>query len=107
MRITPIISQFLKGLKSAFIAAAGLRTSFSEAIADGISTGWDRVSPRLMKQVIIGAVLVTGVVWLGFGLGKLVESLLWNTPGLGHILVGLVFLLGGGWYLATQPTGVK
>ncbi|HLC93315.1 MAG TPA: hypothetical protein VJH23_06440 [archaeon] len=89
MSLETIIENFVKGLGSAALRAGALKAVLSSAIADGVEGGIDRAMPTLMKNTVLGSVILTGVFLFGLGIAKWAESII-AAPGSGFIITGIV-----------------
>lgn len=99
MSLTTLLKNFMGGLKSAVSLAGTLQEILTSAVADGVEGGIHRLMPILMKNIVVGAVFVTGVFIFGLGLAKWAETL-FATPGAGFMLTGIVLLVAGSLYVA-------
>ncbi len=95
MTLLNAITNFIKGLKSVVQISGVVHETISTAVAQGIENGINRVMPTIMKFFLIGAIIFTGILLLGIGIGKYAESLFLQ-PGLGFFLVGIILISVGG-----------
>ncbi|HIH09323.1 MAG TPA: hypothetical protein HA254_01495 [Candidatus Diapherotrites archaeon] len=98
MGIDTIIGNFVSGIGSAVFQIGTLKTTLSSTIAGGVEGGIRRAMPMLMKNIVLGAIFLTGTFLFGIGLAKWAESL-FTVPGAGFILTGLALLAVGSYCL--------
>lgn len=101
MGLERMLSQFARGIASAFGLVATLNEILAAAIAEGINQGIQRLAPTIMKYVVIAAVLATGTLLLGYGIGRAADTF-FATPGLGFAATGIIFILLAAIYLRMQ-----
>jgi formate hydrogenlyase subunit 3/multisubunit Na+/H+ antiporter MnhD subunit len=78
-----------------------LKGILSSSVAEGIESGINRSMPMLMKNLVLGAVFLTGIFILGLGIAKWTEHL-FATPGMGFAITGIVLLVAGSLYFYSQ-----
>ncbi|MDP2666620.1 MAG: hypothetical protein Q8P05_03920 [Candidatus Diapherotrites archaeon] len=102
MSLSSSIGAIIKGLGSIILLRAEtVKGAISSSISDGIEVGIARSMPLLLKNMIVGAVLLTGILLVGFGLATWLEPLI-ATPGIGFIVIGFFFVASGYLYLNLQ-----
>jgi|SRR3989344_2704246 len=101
MGLDTIIGNFMKGLGSTIFKIGALQGILSSAIAGGVEGGVKRAMPHIMKNMVLGAILLTGIFLLGLGIAKWADFML-AIPGLGFILTGFILMAAGSLYLSSN-----
>ncbi|MEK6902123.1 MAG: hypothetical protein AABX02_00850 [archaeon] len=94
MSFADLIGNVLKGVESVLFRAGTLNTVLSSAVAEGIEDGINRAMPMILKKVVIGSILLTGILLAGFGIAQWSETL-FTIPGIGFALTGVVLVVSG------------
>src|SRR3989338_2986893 len=93
------ISPFIEGLQSVVNVSGMVKGVISSSVADGVQSGFYRITPGLVKLVLVSGLLLTGLLMLALGFSHALESIL-NFAGLGYLLTGIAFITVGALYYA-------
>ncbi|MBI2445177.1 hypothetical protein HYV43_02200 [Candidatus Micrarchaeota archaeon] len=99
------IGAFVDGIRSVVSVSAIVEEKISNSVACGVEEGLERAAPVLIRAGLTASLLITGVIWMGFGAGRYLEAAL-DLPGLGYFAVGLGIALVGA-VLHFQKSGMR
>ncbi len=96
---TSWISPFIEGLQSVIDVSGRVKGVISSSVADGVESGFNRITPRLVRLGVVVGLFFVGLLLFALGLGTVLENAL-RLPGLGYLLTGVMFVVSGALYYA-------
>ena len=88
---------FIQGLQSVVNVSGMVKGVISSSVAEGVESGFYRITPKLVKLCLVFGLLLTGLLMFALGLSNMLESIL-HFAGLGYLLTGIVFIAVGVFY---------
>jgi SNF family Na+-dependent transporter len=95
------ISSFFDGLQSVVKISEIAKGMIASAVADGVESGFNRITSGLVKLFTVLVLLLTGLLMFALGLSDALESI-FHSAGLGHLLTGIVFIAAGAIYYQSR-----
>jgi hypothetical protein len=93
------ITQFIDGLQSVISVTGAVKGVISSSVAEGVESGFNRITPGLINLSVISGLLFAGLLMLAFGLSVVIQNVI-RVPGLGYLTTGVAFIAVAAIYCA-------